>query len=85
MSARGSRDRLFEDLKTQAAEWIEEQFTFRMQEVGVDKEEVRRQLETEAEHWVQYNVDQRNQGKKGTPSPDFYLSEEKPYQNPISR
>jgi len=85
MSARGSENKLVKDLQAQAAEWIEEQFVSRMQEVGVDAEEVRKQLETEAEHWVRYNVDQRSQGRKGTPSPDFYLSEEKPYQNPISR
>ena len=59
----------------QAADWIEKELPNRMQAVGVDEEEIRKELKIEADQWVQYNVDQRSQGKKGTPSPGFHLKE----------
>ena len=72
MSARKD-DKLLKELMAQAADWIEKELPNRMQAVGVDEEEVRKELKIEADQWVQYNVDQRSQGKEGTPSPDFHI------------
>jgi len=85
MNAGGSKDHLLKELEAQASKWVQEQLTARMQAVGVDKEEVRKQLTIEAERWVEYNVAQRSQGKKGTPSPDFYQHEDKPELDPTVR
>ena len=71
-------DQLLRELKTEAAKWIVRTLPDRMSGVGVDEVEVRNQLNVEADQWVQYNFDQRREGKEGTPSPDFYLDEEKP-------
>ena len=75
MSAR-KEDKLLKELKTQASKWVEERLPERMGAAGVDEAEVRRQLDIEADQWVQYNVTQRSQGKEGTPSPDFLLEKE---------
>jgi hypothetical protein len=37
---------------------------------ATDETEVRIQMNDEAEKWVQYNFEQRKQGKEGTASPD---------------
>ena len=71
-------DLILRELKTEAAKWIMKTFPDRMSGVGVDEVEVRNQLNIEADHWVQYNFDQRRQGKEGTTSPDFHLDEERP-------
>ena len=71
-------DEILKELESKAARWVEDKLPERMGGVGVDEAEVRKQLEIEAAQWVQYNLDQRRQGKEGTPSPDFYLEEEKP-------
>lgn len=85
MNARGSTDKILEELQAQAANWVEEQIPVRMQAVGVDEGEIRKQLEIEADQWVQYNVDQRAQGNEGTSSPDFHLHEERPPLDPTVR
>ena len=72
MSARKD-DTLLKELMAQAADWIENELPSRMQAVGVDEEEIRKGLKVEAERWVQYNAEQRGQGKEGTPSPDFHI------------
>jgi len=69
---------LLRELQTQAAKWKIRTLPERMSGVGVDEVEVRNQLNTEADQWVQYNYDQRRSGKEGTPSPDFHLNEERP-------
>jgi len=84
MSAK-KEDKLLGELMSQAADWVEEQVPNRMEAVGVDEEEVRKQLLTEADQWVQYNVDQRGKGKEGTPSPDFHLHEKRPPLDPTVR
>ena len=71
-------DQILRELKTEAAKWIMKTYPDRMGGVGVDEVEVRIQLKTEADHWVQYNLKQPLDGKEGTPSPDFHLYEEKP-------
>jgi len=71
-----NEDQVLRGLKTEAAKWIVKTFPDRMGGVGVDEIEVRNQLNTEADHWVQYNLKQRLEGKEGTPSPDFYLEAE---------
>jgi len=78
-------DLLLRELKTEAAKWIAKTFPDRMSGVGVDEVEVRNQLNIEAAHWVNYNFEQRKHGKAGTPSPDFYLDEEKPEMVPTVR
>ena len=83
MSAKGSTDKLLEELQVQAAGWVELELPNRLEAVGVDEEELRKQLMIEADQWVKYNLDQRSHGKKGTPSPDFHLSEDRPYHDPL--
>lgn len=73
-----SDDHLLRELKTEAAKWIMRTLPDRLSAVGVDEVEVRNQLNTEANQWVEYNLKQRLAGRKGTSSPDFHLSEEKP-------
>jgi len=65
-----SDDQLLRELQTEAAKWIMKTFPVRLSGNGVDEIEVRMQLKDEADRWVQYNFDQRRQGKEGTPSPD---------------
>ena len=77
MSAR-TDDQILRELKTEAAKWVIRTLPERMGGIGVDEVEVRKQLNNEAEHWVQYNFKQRLEGKDGTPSPDFHLHEERP-------
>lgn len=69
-------DKLLQELRDQAAKWIEQEFPNRMSSVGVEEAQVRQQLETEAEQWVQYNLEERGQGREGTPSPDALLEQE---------
>ena len=78
-------DQILRELKTQAAKWVIRTLPDRLSGVGVDEIEVRNQLETEADQWVQYNYKQRQDGKEGTPSPDFHLDEEKPDMVPTVR
>ena len=68
-------DTVLQELMAQAADWIEKEFPNRMQAVGVDEEEIRSDLKIEADHWVEYNVEQRSQGKEGTSTPDVRIKE----------
>ncbi len=68
-------DTVLQELMAQAADWIEKELPNRMQAVGVDEEETRTELKIEADHWVEYNVEQRSQGKEGTSSPDARIKE----------
>ena len=68
-------DKVLQELMAQAADWIEKELPNRMQAVGVDEEETRTELKIEADHWVEYNVEQRSQGKEGTSSPDVRIKE----------
>jgi hypothetical protein len=84
MSATKS-DKLLTELQAQAAKWVKKTLPERLQAVGVDENEVRKQLEIEAAEWVDYNVAQRGAGKEGTPSPDFYLHGVRPEHDPTVR
>ena len=68
-------DTVLQELMAQAADWIEKELPNRMQAVGVDEEETRTELKIEADHWVEYNVELRSQGKEGTSSPDVRIKE----------
>ena len=68
-------DTVLQELMAQAADWIEKELPNRMQAVGVDEEETRTELKIEADHWVEYNVEQRSQGKEGTSLPDVRIKE----------
>jgi hypothetical protein len=71
MSLTGSELKEVEEkLRQQAAAWIDEKLPERMQSVGVTKDDVRKQLEIEADNWVQWNLEQQKEGKPGTDSPD---------------
>jgi hypothetical protein len=59
-----------EELKQRAAAWIEEKLPERMQSVGVTEDDVREQLEIEADNWVKWNLQRQKEGKPGTDSPD---------------
>ena len=69
-----SDDQLLRELQNDAAKWIMKTFPVRLSSTGADEIEVRMQLKEEAEKWVQYNFEQRKQGKEGTPSPDVQPS-----------
>ena len=61
------------ELKEKAATWIKEKIPERMQAVGVDKKEVHKQLEHEAERWVRWNLEKFKEGRPGTDSPEASL------------
>lgn len=65
-----SDDQLLRELQNDAAKWIMKTLPVRMNGGGLDEVEVRMQLKDEADKWVEYNFEQRRQGKEGTPSPD---------------
>ena len=69
-----SDDQLLRELKNEATKWIMKTLPVRMNKGGLDELEVRNQMNDEAERWVQYNFEQRRQGKEGTPSPDVQPS-----------
>lgn len=57
------------ELETVAKRWVEEEMASRMESVGVDEAEVRKQVEHEADRWLKWNIEQRAQGYEGTSSP----------------
>jgi len=65
-----SDDQLLRELNTEAQKWIMRTFPVRLGSSGAGEVEVRMQLKKEADNWVEYNFEQRKQGKEGTPSPD---------------
>jgi len=65
-----NENQILRELQNDAAKWIMKTLPVRMNGNGVDEIEVRMQLKDEAEQWVQYNFEQRKQGKEGTASPD---------------
>ena len=64
-----SDDQLLRELNTEAQKWIMRTFPARMAN-GAKEVDVRIQMKEEADKWVEYNFEQRRQGKEGTPSPD---------------
>lgn len=58
------------ELKQKSEAWIKEKMPERLQSVGVVEDEVRSQLEVEADNWVKWNLEQFKEGKSGTDSPD---------------
>jgi len=65
-----SDDQLLRELQGEAHKWIMRTFPVRMGAGGADEVEVRLQLKEEADKWIEYNFEQRRQGKEGTPTPD---------------
>jgi len=57
------------ELETVAKRWIEDEMADRMGSVGVDEGEVRKQVEHEAERWLNWNLEQRAHGLEGTATP----------------
>jgi hypothetical protein len=63
------RGRLEQELEKVAKKWIDDEMVVRMESVGVDEVEVRKQVEHEADRWLKWNLDQRSRGNEGTASP----------------
>ena len=62
-------DQIMRELQTEAAKWTMRTFPSRVGK-GLDEVEVRLQMKAEAEKWIQYNFEERRQGREGTASPD---------------
>jgi hypothetical protein len=66
-----SDDQIRRELLTEVHKWTIKTFPARMAAAGGAAEaEVRIQMKEEADKWVEYNLEQRKQGKEGTASPD---------------
>ena len=64
-----SDDQIMRELTTEAHKWTIKTFPSRLGN-GIDEVEVRIQMKEEADSWIEYNLEQRKQGKEGTASPD---------------
>ena len=65
-----SDDQIRRELLTEVHKWTIRTFPARMAAGNVTEAEVRIQMKEEADKWVEYNLEQRKQGKEGTASPD---------------